>query len=43
LALGLAMLDRHNATMVVLKRYDICRSDIVLSINDTTNVSVTTG
>jgi hypothetical protein len=48
LALGLAVPDGHNAqacndaTMAVLKRYGIRRSDIVLSINDTTNTSLAT-
>jgi hypothetical protein len=48
LALGLVVPDGHNAqacnnaAMAVLKRYDIRRSDIVLSINDTTNMSFTT-
>jgi hypothetical protein len=48
LAFGLAMPDGHNAqtcndvAMVVLKRYDIRRNDIILSINDTMNTSLTT-
>ncbi|CAM6002938.1 unnamed protein product [Sphagnum balticum] len=48
LALGLAVPDGHNAqtcndaAMAVLKRYGIRRSDIVLSINDTTNTSLAT-
>jgi hypothetical protein len=46
--LDLAALDGHNAqacnnaAMVVLKRYDIRCSDIVLSINDTSNMSFVT-
>ncbi|CAM6014945.1 unnamed protein product [Sphagnum balticum] len=32
----------NNAAMAVLKRYGIRRNDIFLSINDTTNVSITT-
>jgi len=32
----------NNAAMAVLKRYDIRCSDIVLSINDTTNTSLAT-
>jgi hypothetical protein len=42
------MLDGHNAqacndvAMAVLRRYDIYRSDIILSINDTTNASIAT-
>jgi hypothetical protein len=45
---GLAMLDGHNAqacndaAMAVLKLYGIHCSDIILSINDTTNTSLTT-
>jgi hypothetical protein len=48
LVLGLAVPDGHNAqacndaAMAVLKRYGIRRSDIVLSINDTTNMSLAT-
>jgi hypothetical protein len=48
LALGLAMPDRHNAqacnnaAMAVLKRYGIRRSDVFLSINNTTNKSLAT-
>jgi len=48
LALGLAVPDGHNAqacndaAMAVLKRYDIHRSNIVLSINDTMNMSLAT-
>jgi hypothetical protein len=48
LTLGLAVPDGHNAqacndaTMAVLKCYGIRRSDIVLSINDTTNTSLAT-
>ncbi len=48
LAFGLAVPDGHNAqacndaTMAVLKRYGIRRSDIVLSINNTTNTSFAT-
>ncbi|CAK9875190.1 unnamed protein product [Sphagnum jensenii] len=33
----------NDTTMAILKHYGICRSDIVLSINDTTNMFVTTG
>ncbi len=42
------MPDGHNsqvcndAAMAVLKCYDICYNDIVLSINDITNVSIVT-
>jgi hypothetical protein len=48
LAFGWAMPDGHNAqacndaAMAVLKRYDIRHNDTVLSINDTTNTSLTT-
>ncbi|CAK9225797.1 unnamed protein product [Sphagnum troendelagicum] len=48
LVLGLAMPDGHNAqacndaVMAILKHHDICRSDIVLSINNTTNTSLVT-
>ncbi len=48
LVLGLVVLDGHNAqacndaVMVILKRYDICRNDIILSINDTMNMSLVT-
>jgi hypothetical protein len=48
LAFGLAVPDGHNAqacndaAMAVLKRYGIRCSDIVLSINDTTNTSLAT-
>jgi hypothetical protein len=48
LALGMAVPDGHDAqacndtAMAVLKRYGIRRSDIILSINDTTNASIAT-
>jgi len=48
LALGLVVPDGHNAqacndaAMAVLKRYSIRRSDIILSINDTINMSLAT-
>ncbi len=32
----------NNMAMAVLKHYDICCNDIVLLINDTTNMSITT-
>lgn len=32
----------NDAAMAILKRYDICHSDIVLLINDMTNASVVT-
>jgi hypothetical protein len=49
MALGLAVLDEHgaqtcnDAAMAVLQCYGIRRNDIFLSINDTINVSITTG
>jgi hypothetical protein len=48
LALGLAVPDGHNAqacndaAMAILKHYGIRRNDIVLSINNTTNMSLVT-
>jgi hypothetical protein len=48
LALGLAVPNGHNAqacnnvAMAVLKHYNIHHSDIILSINDTTNTSLAT-
>jgi hypothetical protein len=45
----LAVLDGHgvqacnDAAMAILKRYDIRHSDIILSINDTTNALIATG
>jgi hypothetical protein len=42
------MPNGHNAqacndvAMAILKHYDICRNDIILSINDTTNTSIAT-
>jgi hypothetical protein len=48
LALGMAVPEHdahacNDTVMVILKHYGICRSNIVLSINDTTNLSVATG
>lgn len=49
MVLSLAVPDGHgaqacnDAPMAVLKRYGICRNDICLSINNTTNASVATG
>lgn len=48
LVFGLAAPNKHNAqvcndtAMAVLKRYGIRRNDIILSINNTTNMSVAT-